>query len=276
MRLCKGAYNEPEEVAYQADIDVDRSYVRCLKVLLAGQGYPMIATHDPRLIEIASSLASRFGRAQGSYEFQMLYGIRPEEQRRLVGVRRDRARLHPLRPGVVRLPHATTRRAPAEPVILPAIADLEEVGTMSQTAILGAGVMGETLLSGLVRAGRRVDHLLVGEKRPERARELEERYGVAVVGNVEAATKADTVAIVVKPQDMAELLDEIGPVAPRGPAAGLAGRRHHDRLHRVAGAQRCGGRPGHAEHPGARRRGHGRDLARARTATRCTSPRPRR
>jgi len=84
VRLCKGAYNEPEEVAFQADVDVDRSYVRCLKVLLAGQGYPMIATHDPRLVEIASSLASRYGREQGSYEFQMLFGIRPEEQRRLV------------------------------------------------------------------------------------------------------------------------------------------------------------------------------------------------
>jgi pyrroline-5-carboxylate reductase len=80
---------------------------------------------------------------------------------------------------------------------------------MAQTAILGAGVMGETLLSGLVRAGRRVDNLIVGEKRPERARELEERYGVAVASNVEAARKADTVAIVVKPQDMAGLLDEI-------------------------------------------------------------------
>jgi pyrroline-5-carboxylate reductase len=82
---------------------------------------------------------------------------------------------------------------------------------MSQTAILGAGVMGETLLSGLVRAGRRVDALLVGEKRPDRARELEERYGVAVVSNVDAARKADTVAIVVKPQDMADLLDEVAP-----------------------------------------------------------------
>ena len=84
VRLCKGAYNEPDEVAFQSDIDVDRSYVRCLKLLLAGHGYPMIATHDPRLVEIASSLASRYGREQGSYEFQMLYGIRPEEQRRLV------------------------------------------------------------------------------------------------------------------------------------------------------------------------------------------------
>jgi proline dehydrogenase len=84
VRLCKGAYNEPEEVAFQAELDVDRSYVRCLKVLLAGQGYPMIATHDPRLVEIASTLASRYGRDPGSYEFQMLYGIRPDEQRRLV------------------------------------------------------------------------------------------------------------------------------------------------------------------------------------------------
>jgi proline dehydrogenase len=84
VRLCKGAYHEPEEVAFQAELDVDRSYVRCLKVLLAGQGYPMIATHDPRLVEIASTLASRYGRDQGSYEFQMLYGIRPDEQRRLV------------------------------------------------------------------------------------------------------------------------------------------------------------------------------------------------
>jgi pyrroline-5-carboxylate reductase len=82
---------------------------------------------------------------------------------------------------------------------------------MRQTAILGAGVMGETLLSGLVRAGRRVDHLMVGEKRPERARELEERYGVAVVSNREAAAKADTVAVVVKPQDMNDLLTEIAP-----------------------------------------------------------------
>ncbi len=77
------------------------------------------------------------------------------------------------------------------------------------TAIIGAGVMGETLLSGLIRAGRRVDHLMVGEKRAERAAELVERYGVEVVGNVEAAAKADTVALVVKPQDMAAVLDEI-------------------------------------------------------------------
>ena len=78
----------------------------------------------------------------------------------------------------------------------------------SQTAILGAGVMGEALLSGLVRAGRRVDRLMVGEKRPERAHELEERYGVAVLDNRSAAAKADTITLVVKPQDMADLLEE--------------------------------------------------------------------
>ncbi|GAW48822.1 MULTISPECIES: proline dehydrogenase family protein [unclassified Nocardioides] len=83
VRLCKGAYLEPEAVAFQDRLDIDKSYVRCLKVLLAGEGYPMVATHDPRMVEIASSLASRYGRSQGSYEYQMLYGIRPDEQRRL-------------------------------------------------------------------------------------------------------------------------------------------------------------------------------------------------
>ncbi|MCD4532603.1 proline dehydrogenase family protein [Nocardioides sp. cx-169] len=83
VRLCKGAYHEPESVAFQDKLDVDKSYVRCLKILLAGDGYPMVATHDPRMVEIASSLASRYGRAQQTYEFQMLYGIRPGEQRRL-------------------------------------------------------------------------------------------------------------------------------------------------------------------------------------------------
>jgi pyrroline-5-carboxylate reductase len=82
-------------------------------------------------------------------------------------------------------------------------------------AIIGAGVMGETLLSGLIRAGRPVADLLVGEKRPERAAELREKYGVAVVGNVEAAA-ADTVALVVKPQDMADVLTEIAPYLRSG------------------------------------------------------------
>jgi proline dehydrogenase len=83
VRLCKGAYNEPASVAYQDKADVDRSYVRCMNVLLAGEGYPMWATHDPRLIEIARVRAMSVGRAVGTYEFQMLYGIRPDAQRKL-------------------------------------------------------------------------------------------------------------------------------------------------------------------------------------------------
>jgi len=84
VRLCKGAYREPASVAYQSSGEVDRSYVRCLKVLLAGEGYPMVATHDPRLVAIADRLAQ--DRPQGSYEYQMLFGIRPHEQQRLADV----------------------------------------------------------------------------------------------------------------------------------------------------------------------------------------------
>jgi proline dehydrogenase len=93
VRLCKGAYKEPESVAFQDKHQVNLSYVRCLKVLMAGSGFPMIASHDPRLIEIAGALASRYQRSQGSYEYQMLYGIRPEEQKRLAS-RGERVRVY--------------------------------------------------------------------------------------------------------------------------------------------------------------------------------------
>lgn len=84
IRLCKGAYAESESVAYRTAGEVDRSYARCLKILMAGRGYPMAATHDPRLVALAGALAVRARRPQGTYEFQMLYGIRPAERRRLV------------------------------------------------------------------------------------------------------------------------------------------------------------------------------------------------
>ncbi|MEY9873558.1 proline dehydrogenase [Streptacidiphilus sp. MAP12-33] len=84
VRLCKGAYQEPASVAYQKKSEVDLAYVRCLKILMAGQGYPMIASHDPRLIRIAGELAAANGREADSFEYQMLFGIRPEEQERLV------------------------------------------------------------------------------------------------------------------------------------------------------------------------------------------------
>src|SRR4051812_39805868 len=83
-------------------------------------------------------------------------------------------------------------------------------------AIIGAGVMGETLLSGLIRGGFDAADLIVGEKRPERATELREKYAVKVVDKLADAATADTVALVVKPQDMGEVLGEIGPLVSAG------------------------------------------------------------
>jgi proline dehydrogenase len=88
VRLCKGAYREPESVAFQHRDDVDQSYRRCLRVLMEGDGYPMVATHDPALVATAESLIRQTGRSDATYEFQMLYGIRPLEQQRLAAQRR--------------------------------------------------------------------------------------------------------------------------------------------------------------------------------------------
>ncbi|MBW8486295.1 proline dehydrogenase family protein [Actinomadura parmotrematis] len=83
VRLVKGAYAEPASVAFQSRHDVDKAYVRALRILMEGDGHPMVGSHDPRIIEIALDLAHRNGREPGGYEFQMLYGIRAAEQRRL-------------------------------------------------------------------------------------------------------------------------------------------------------------------------------------------------
>jgi proline dehydrogenase len=83
VRLCKGAYDAPDSVAFPARHDVDRSYARCLRVLMNSPAYPMLATHDRRLIQIAAAQAALAARAPESFEFQMLYGVRPAEQRRL-------------------------------------------------------------------------------------------------------------------------------------------------------------------------------------------------
>jgi proline dehydrogenase len=85
VRLCKGAYSAPETVAFATRAQVDRCYARCMRVLLSGEGYPMFATHDPRLIDIADARAAAVGRSPASFEYQMLFGIRPAEQLRLAG-----------------------------------------------------------------------------------------------------------------------------------------------------------------------------------------------
>jgi proline dehydrogenase len=83
VRLCKGAYRAPDSVGLASRADVDLSYARCMRILLDGPGYPMLATHDPRLIRIAGVRAGTAGREPASFEYQMLYGIRPAEQTRL-------------------------------------------------------------------------------------------------------------------------------------------------------------------------------------------------
>lgn len=84
VRLCKGAYQAPEGVGLAGRAEVDRSYAGCMRVLLDGPGYPMLATHDPRLIAIAGFKAQVDGRDPDSFEYQLLYGVRPDEQARLV------------------------------------------------------------------------------------------------------------------------------------------------------------------------------------------------
>ncbi|WP_329115570.1 proline dehydrogenase family protein [Streptomyces sp. NBC_01353] len=83
VRIVKGAYKEPASVAIQDKPGIDKAYVRIMKILMEGEGYPMIGSHDPRLISIGQELARRAGRKLDEYEFQMLYGIRSEEQNRL-------------------------------------------------------------------------------------------------------------------------------------------------------------------------------------------------
>lgn len=83
VRLVKGAYKEPATVAFQQRAEIDKAYVRVLKILMAGEGYPMIGSHDPRLVSVAQELARRAGRKLDEYEFQMLYGIRTDEHLRL-------------------------------------------------------------------------------------------------------------------------------------------------------------------------------------------------
>ncbi len=93
VRLCKGAYREPPSVAFKNKADVDLSYVRCLRILMRGNGYPMVATHDRRLLNMAAVMALQAGREKSRYEYQMLYGVRPDEQERLAN-RGDRVRIY--------------------------------------------------------------------------------------------------------------------------------------------------------------------------------------
>src|SRR5664279_4372726 len=84
VRLVKGAYDEPADVAFTDPDQIDLAYVRAMKLLMYGKGHPMIGSHDPRMVAIADKIASDAGRTPDRWEHQMLFGIRPDEQERLV------------------------------------------------------------------------------------------------------------------------------------------------------------------------------------------------
>jgi proline dehydrogenase len=84
VRLCKGAYREPAAVAFQAKSEVDRSYVRLMKTLLERGRYPALATHDEKIIAEAKRFIDDKRIARELFEFQMLYGIRRDLERRFV------------------------------------------------------------------------------------------------------------------------------------------------------------------------------------------------
>jgi proline dehydrogenase len=83
VRLCKGAYQEPPALAWQRPGDIRAAYLRCLSLLIAGGALPMAATHDPKLIDATGRVVAAIGGAGFPHEYQMLHGIRPDEQRRL-------------------------------------------------------------------------------------------------------------------------------------------------------------------------------------------------
>ncbi|HEX8068463.1 MAG TPA: proline dehydrogenase family protein [Pyrinomonadaceae bacterium] len=83
IRLCKGAYNEPPEVAFPDKADTDANYVKLMRVLLASGVYHGIATHDPKMIDATVDFAAREGIAKTAFEFQMLYGVRRDLQQQL-------------------------------------------------------------------------------------------------------------------------------------------------------------------------------------------------
>jgi proline dehydrogenase len=84
IRLVKGAYKEPQSVAFQEKSDVDQNYIRLMRILLARGNFPAIATHDPAIIDAACTYVRDRGISKDAFEFQMLYGVRRDLQQKLV------------------------------------------------------------------------------------------------------------------------------------------------------------------------------------------------
>ena len=277
VRLCKGAYRSPD-VAYQPG--GRGPLVRPVPQGAAGgQGYPMIATHDPRMIEIASSLASRYGRAQGTYEFQMLYGVRPEEQRRLAESGETVRVYVPYGQRVVRLPHAAAGRAAAEPVVLPQVPDLQEVSAcMSQPAKPQHTGNRDHRRRGdgrdpAVRAGPRRSP----RRQPDGGREAGRagrRSSISGTASPSSPTSRPPARPTrspwsSSPRTWPTCSSEIAPELRPGQLHGLAGRRHHHRRSSSRGCPR--GSPWYGSCP-TRQRSSTRAWPRSRPAPTATSP----
>ena len=148
MRLCKGAYAEPAAEAFDRPARHRPSFARCLRILMAGPGYPMVATHDPRLIAITRSLGLQ-PLPDAASSTRCCTGSGPDEQRRLAAAG---AKVRVYVPyGGDWYPYLVRRLAerPANLALF-----LRSLGSNVMIAILGTGKMGEALLSGLLRAGR--------------------------------------------------------------------------------------------------------------------------
>ena len=127
LRLVKGAYLEPPSVAYPKKEDVDAAYVAMMEQSLRGEGYTAIATHDQSMIDHAIAFTEREGIGRDRFEFQLLYGVRPQLQLDLLGRGLQGARGHPVRAGMV--PFFTRR--------------LEGPANLLSSARTSGGVVGE-------------------------------------------------------------------------------------------------------------------------------------
>ena len=214
VRLCKGAYSEPESVAFTSRREVDSSYARCLRALMNGPGYPMLATHDPRLIEITGSLAMLTGRAPDSFEYQMLYGIRPVEQRRLADTGASMRVYVPY--GGDWYAYLVRRLAERPGNLAFFLRSLRSDAVAAHDRDPGYRQDGRGAAFRLAARGQAAEAVVAAVRREERAAELRERYGVQVADATSAAKMADTLVLAVKPQDMGRLLEEIAPVVPEG------------------------------------------------------------
>ena len=115
LRLVKGAYLEPASIAYPRKADVDRAYIELAERMLTESGFTAIATHDERIIDHVIEFTQRHGIGNDRFEFQMLYGVRPQYQIELARAGHRMLVATPYGPALVPLPDAPSRRTPREP-----------------------------------------------------------------------------------------------------------------------------------------------------------------